>query len=484
MSAFRRWGQRAWTALLNRHVLSLTGRGATAAFRVATFMLLARLLGAEGLGAWILYLTTASFLHMCRRGLVKTGLVRYVTGRVGAGRRSIVGAGWVLAAALTALASGAVALWGAALPVPDGFGLFVQWYPWLAWAVLPVHMSTWLAEADNRFDRVLWMDLMQGAGLPLVLMGLLGAPFVFAVPAVPVAPDLAAGLHVGLTGVASIAALGAGWGRLAALPHATVSALGRLFAFGRYSVGTLIGTHLLTSSDTYLLGALAGPAAVGLYGVAQKAVRLVQVPLRALSATAYPALAQRSRGDGTTALSRYAHRWVLLVTAALLPVLVVLAVWAPTWVGLLGGDGYAGAVPVLQWFVLYLALAPLDRMVGLLFDSIEKPHLNLVKVGVMLAVNVVGDVLVYMLTGSVAAVAAVTTLTLTAGVVVGLAMLPAEATLRSQGVRQAAMRLGVRLRSILSTRGRRSPRRERQEGTSDPSIQIGDSSKRAHSVDS
>jgi O-antigen/teichoic acid export membrane protein len=172
------------------------------------------------------------------------------------------------------------------------------------------------------------------------------------------------------------------------------------------------------------------------------------------------------------------------VTAALLPVLVVLAVWAPTWVGLLGGDGYAGAVPVLQWFVLYLALAPLDRMVGLLFDSIEKPHLNLVKVGVMLAVNVAGDVLVYRLTGSVAAVAAVTTLTLTAGVVVGLAMLPAEATLRFQGVRRAAMRLGVRLRSILSTRDRRPPRRERQEGTVDSSMQIGDSSKRAHSVDS
>jgi O-antigen/teichoic acid export membrane protein len=483
MSVFRRWAQRACTALFNRHVLSLTGRGATAAFRVVTFMLLARILGVEGLGGWILYLTTASFLHMCRRGLVKTGLVRYVAGRTDAGRRPIVGAGWMLAAALTALASGAVVLWGALLPVPDGFGLFVRWYPWLAWAALPVHMSTWLAEADDRFDRVLWMDLMQGAGLPLGVLGLLGAPFVFALPAVPVTPDLAAGLHVGLAGSASIAALGAGWGHLAALPHATVSALRRLFAFGRYSVGTLLGTHLLTSSDTYLLGALAGPAAVGLYGVAQKAVRLVQVPLHALSATAYPALAQRSHEDGTTALSRYAHRWVLLVTVGLLPVLVVLAVWAPTWVGLLGGDGYAAAVPVLRWFALYLALAPLDRMVGLLFDSIEKPHLNLVKVGGMLAVNVAGDVLVYELTGSVAAVAAVTSLTLTTGVVVGLALLPAETTLRPQGFRRAAMRLAGRLRAALRTRAPRPPQREKQTGTADSSMHIGDSSKWARGVD-
>jgi O-antigen/teichoic acid export membrane protein len=459
--------------LSNRHVLSLAGRGTTAAFRVAAFVLLARLLGAEGLGAWILYLTTASFLHMCRRGLVKTGLVRYVAGRTDAERRSIVGAGWVLAAALTALAGGAVALWGAVLPVPDGFGLFVRWYPWLAWAGLPVHMSTWLAEADDRFDRVLWMDLMQGAGLPLVLAGLLGAPFVFALPTVPVTPSLAAGLHVGLTGIASIAALGTGWGHLAALPRATVGALRRLFAFGRYSVGTLIGTHLLTSSDTYLLGVLAGPAAVGLYGVAQKAVRLVQVPLRALSATAYPALAQRSRGDGTTALSRYAHRWVLLVTAGLLPVLAVLAVWAPTWVGLLGGKGYAGAVPVLQWFVLYLALAPLDRMVGLLFDSIEKPHLNLAKVGVMLAVNVTGDVLAYRLTGSVAAVAAVTTITLAAGVAAGRLLLPSGAALTAGGLYRAALRLGVRGRALLHRAGNadRSVASSTRGGGSSKSIQ-------------
>jgi O-antigen/teichoic acid export membrane protein len=432
--------------LSNRHVLSLAGRGTTAAFRVAAFVLLARLLGAEGLGSWILYLTTASFLHMCRRGLVKTGLVRYVAGRTDAERQSIVGAGWVLAAVLTALAGGAVVLWGALAPVPDGFGLFVRWYPWLAWAGLPVHMSGWLAEADDRFDRVLWMDLMQGAGLPLVLTGLLGAPLVFALPAVPVTPDLAAGLHVGLTGIASLVALGAGWGHLAALPRATVSALRRLFAFGRYSVGTLIGTHLLTSSDTYLLGALAGPAAVGLYGVAQKAVRLVQVPLRALSATAYPALAQHSRGDGTTALSRYAHRWVLLVTAGLLPVLAVLAVWAPTWVGLLGGDGYAGAAPVLQWFALYLALAPLDRMIGMLFDSIRRPHHNLVKVTLMLGVNVAGDVLVLHLLDSVAAVAAVTTLTLATGIAAGQALLPPPLRLRPHGLQRAAHRLWVRLR--------------------------------------
>lgn len=436
-------------ALCNRHVLSLLGRGVAAGSRLATFMLLARLLGAEGLGAWILYLTTTGFLHMCRRGMVKSGLVRYAAGVTGAEQRTIVGTGWGMAILLTGLASAGVAVWDTVFPVPEGFGLFVTWYPLVTWALLPVDVSSWLAEADDRFDRVLWMEVMKSTALPVVLAVVLLGPSVIEMPSLSITPDLVAGLHVGCNGLASLIALMAAWGHVTALPHGTLRTLRRLFNFGRYSLGTLIGTHLLTSSDTYLLGVLAGPSAVALYGVAQKVVRVVLVPLRALSATAYPTLSRLSERGARTALIRYAHRWILLVTLAAVPVLCVLAGWPSTWVRLLGGTGYGGAAPVLQWFVVYLALAPLDRMLGLLFDSIEQPQMNLIKVSIMLVVNVAGDVLAYWATGSVAAVAAVTTLTLATGIGTGLALLPADMRIGGRDMYRVAMRLWVRVRMRL-----------------------------------
>jgi hypothetical protein len=79
--------------------------------------------------------------------------------------------------------------------------------------------------------------------------------------------------------------------------------------------------------------------------------------------------------------------------------------------------------------------------------------LNLAKVGVMLAVNVTGDVLAYRLTGSVAAVAAVTTITLAAGVAAGRLLLPSGAALTAGGLYRAALRLGVRGRALLHRAG-------------------------------
>jgi len=432
--------QRAAQTLRNRHVLSLGGRGVAAASGLLTFMVLARLLGPDGLGTWILYLATASFLHMCRHGLVKQALIRAVARCTATEpRRTVVGAGWVLALLVTAVASAGVAAVGAVVPLPDGFGLFVRWYPLLAWATLPLHVATWLAEADDRFDRPLWLNTLRGGSL------LLGLGVLLLLPAVPVTPDTVAGVHLSMTASTSLLALGRGWTAVTALPPATRSAVRRLADFGRYSVGTLIGTHLLTSSDTYLLGLLVGPAAVGIYGVAQKAVRLILIPLRAFSATAYPTLSRLS-AQSRTALSRYAHRWVLLMTGVLLPVLVALAVEAERWVRWLGGPSYDAAAPVLQWFALYLALAPLDRMIGMLFDSIRRPQYNLVKVGLMLGVNVAGDVLVLYALDSVAAVAAVTTLTLATGVAAGQALLPPPLRLRLHRFHRAAHRLWARLR--------------------------------------
>ena len=382
----------------NRHVLSLAGRGLTAACGVLTFFLLARVLGPGGLGAWILYLATGTFVHMCRRGLVKTGLVRALAGMPAGERAPVLGAGWALALLLTGLAAAGVGAGSALFPVPAGFDLFAAWFPVLVGATLPVHVATWIAEADDRFDRVFVLNALQGLLFPLLLVGrtawtvFTGEPAALSVAGIwaaarsAVTIQTAAFLHVLALGGASALALSLGWARLG-------------------------------SSDTYLLGVLVGPTAVGVYGVAQKAVRLVLVPLQAFSATAYPSLVRHTEASAA-AVSRYAHRWTLLLTLGLIPVLVVLAVGAETVVTCLGGPSYAGSAPVLQWFVPYLALAPADRMIGMLFDSIG---------------------------GSVAGVAAVTTLTMTAGLVAGDRLLPPSLRFRVRRFRAAAGRLRTRV---------------------------------------
>jgi hypothetical protein len=84
-------------------------------------------------------------------------------------------------------------------------------------------------------------------------------------------------------------------------------------------------------------------------------------------------------------------------------------------------------------------------MIGMLFDSIGTPQRNLMKVGVMIAVNVAGDAAVLLAGGSVAGVAAVTTLTMTAGLVAGDRLLPPSLRFRIRRFRAAAGRLRTRV---------------------------------------
>lgn len=399
--------------LRHRNTLSLLGQGAQAGFGMLAFLLLARAVDADALGSWVLHLATASFLHMCRRGIVKTGLVRFVAGADGADRRAMMGAGWTLGVAVTAVESALVVAWGAWGPIPDGFGLFVTWYPLLAWATLPLHVGTWLAEADDHFERVALASILTRGGLAG------GAALALLDPAAwPIARI--ALLDVLLTAGASALFVALGWTHLATIRSTQRTAVRTLFDFGKYSMGTLLGTHLLSSSDTYLIGLLLGPAAVAVYSVAQKAIRLVQVPLQALSATVYPRLSALAQDDDRAALRRMIHQWTGRLTLGLLPILGALFVMADPVVRVLGGDEYARAAPVLQWLLVYLALTPLDRALGMLLDSLGTPRFNLVKVIGMVGVNVAGNLVALLVWESVTAVAAVTTLTMLTGIAMGL----------------------------------------------------------------
>lgn len=465
MASFRS----AWT---NRHLLSLAGRGATAVLRLVSFALLARLLGPAGLGGWILYRATASFLHMCRNGLTKTPLVREIAAAAEAKHPEIIGSGWGLSVLLTAFFSLAVALLGL---LPYTFGAlqpFVVWYPLLAWTSLPLHIGVWLGEATDRFDRVLGLNLLRGAVLPMVVV-LLADGVVDPSGAALSVTNVEAGLraldrtqgvtvadvcmwHALLMGGASAFTVVLRWSSVRALPRMRWDGIVRLYRFGRYSAGTLIGTHLLTSSDTYILTAIAGPAAVGVYGVAQKAIRVIMIPVRALSATAYPVLASMT-SDDPAAVPRYVHRWTLALTIAIAPVLAALGVFASNVVAVLGGPSFVNtpAAAVLLWFIPYLLLVPVDRMMGMLFDSLQRPELNLKKVTAMLGVNIVGDALALLVFGTVEAVAAVTTLTMIAGVVAGQKMLPSwvrfSGTVAGGTLRRAYRRLRQRLRAGTSS---------------------------------
>lgn len=394
--------------------MSTAGQAGGAALGFLSFLVLARLLAPAELGAWVLYLTAATLLEMLRAGIVQTALVRSASTGDSAEVKTVYGSAWVLALAVTAVLVAGTFVAGFLLGPHIGspaVRLFTTWWPFVAIASLPAQMGSWMLQAERRFGRSGLLRLAQNliflAGLSIGL----------------VLPDLSldriAAIQLLAHVTAALLGLGTGWAQLSSVTRARKDVIRSLFRFGKFSMGTLIGTNLLKSADAFILGAFLGPAAVALYAIPQKIVEAVEVPLRGLAAATFPEMSAASLRGDLVRLRHLFERWVGMLTLALLPVLAVAWWLAPEILSLLGGAEYARGADLLRLFLVYIVLLPADRYLGLALDALGKPHLNLYKVLVMVVVNIAGDLAAVILLQSVTWVAATTVLMTLTGTVFG-----------------------------------------------------------------
>jgi O-antigen/teichoic acid export membrane protein len=113
---------------------------------------------------------------------------------------------------------------------------------------------------------------------------------------------------------------------------------------------------------------------------------------------------------------------------------LVTFLFADFFVLILGGNQYMGTDPVtgfntaniVRIFSLYGLLLPIDRMTGVGLDAINKPDRNFIKVMIMVAANVIGDLVAIFIFKSLPLVAVASILFTAIGVWVGYRFLNTE----------------------------------------------------------
>lgn len=385
---------------------NLIGQGGHALAGLLMFMLLARYFSALEFGSWVLFITIVNLLESLRMGLVRQGLVRALAAEAQdpAAERSWMGAAWGLSimatGALVMLSGGAQALalhYGA----PKGWALALEMTPWMLLAGLPHSVAAWRHHGRSEFWGVNGYRLFTALGF-LLLFG----TWMQWEPAVSL--EQAAALLACLHGAASL------WVLLTQPVHRRAwldfppQTTQELWTFGRHSLMTLTGSHLLRSTDQILLGLFAGPAAVAAYSIPLKLVQLAEVPVRAFSMQAYPRLSRALRHGECLAFQHYGWRWVVGLTLLALPFLGMAFLIPDKILNLIGGEVLPESVPVLAIFLIYMGLLPLDRFFGIALDSLGKPEINTGKVWRMLALNLLGDGLLLALGAPLWSIALVT----------------------------------------------------------------------------
>lgn len=410
--------------------LSLAGNITIAFFGFAGFALLTRSFPIDIFGQWVLYISSGAFIEMFRFGITNTAIIRYLSGVEHEERLKYIGSnGFIGLVATTGIV---IILWSCHLIFPGpiknaGYELFFTWYPLLAFINLPYNTALVIMQADQQFDKMLFIKSFNSGVFFLILL------FNYLFLKLTLVELVIAQLIINM--ITSIICISKGWDGLRYLRRTTRKTNMVLLDFGKYTTFTLIGTNLLRSADTLIISlSPLGTAAVALYSIPMKLTEIQQIPLRSFVATAFPKMSRASVMGKVDEVKSLFYSYTGAMTYLFVLICIVTFVFAGFFVSLLGGSQYLGTDPatgtntvtIMRVFSIYGLLLPIDRMTGIGLDSINKPGKNLIKVTYMVIANVIGDLIAVFVFKSLLFVAIASILFTIIGVWIGFYFLDKE----------------------------------------------------------
>ena len=191
-----------------------------------------------------------------------------------------------------------------------------------------------------------------------------------------------------------------------------------IVGFGKYAVGTQAVSSLASDADFYLILNLKGAAASADYAIAKKCLPVIGIPVNAIAKVSYPKLV-KAYSQGMSKYDKMMHQELGFLCVLVWPVCLFVILGAEWIIGLIGGAQFAESADILRAMVFFTFLMPVDKIIGQTLNVFNLPSWNFAKMLVSISVNVVGDLVVLMLSDNLVYVAYVSVLSALSGVVVG-----------------------------------------------------------------
>jgi O-antigen/teichoic acid export membrane protein len=397
--------------LKNERLLLMIGNIANAGFGFVTIGILARTLGTNDFGAWVIFVTNMGLVEMLRSGFVYQALVKYVSGSLDKTEEDrVINASWQISLLLSIVLIMLLLLVNFTFYESIKtfhFDLFFSYYPIILILMLPINMSTWVAHAKQKYFKMWLINFLSSFPFLLFILmfknvNILQVIWVFG----------------GIRAALAIFCLYDLRIKFSIFFESTT--IKELLKFSKYTVVTTLSTNILKSADILLINAFFGPSMVAIYNIPLKLLDVVEIPLRSWSMSAFPKLSKLASLKKFGEFRAIFNREVKYFSFLLLPFLGITFHFSEQIITLYAGEGFSQASNILKIFTIYLFIMPLDRYLGIALDSLDLPHINSMKVVLMASLNVFGDWYVLSHQIGLNAVAFITVLNTLFGIFVGM----------------------------------------------------------------
>ncbi len=393
-------------------IVSLTSNGLGAALGLLTFAVLTRSISQSDLGEWMIFLGIYGLVELLRTGTLQMALIR-LRARADYDQDHVLGSTWMLSALIT---SATAMLCLIIYLVLISLGIYPEnarmtlWIGVISLCGMPFNFMLWLYQADGKFRKILSIRLTFLLAFLAVLVVL---PFIAHLDLIY--------CYAGYALAYALASVHALWQRNSGITHffkAKKAVMIEMLQFGKFSMGTMIASNLLRNSDNILILIMLGKPAVAAYAVPFRFIELLEMPLRSVVSTYMPRMAAAIAGNSENPRKLYVS-YTGVLTIVFVPIVIGVVLLAKWVVVLLSGWEYVNSTILLQILIIYCIFVPLDRFSGVTLDLLGKPKINFQKVLIMLAVNVVGDLIALHYFADLRMVALASWLTFFSGLIFG-----------------------------------------------------------------
>jgi len=341
-------------------------------FQFLSFLILVRILSPELMGIWSLYLTFHAFFETGRTGFIHNGLIKYLVGNT-AQTNEIFTAAFIWQFVLSILMCMIFGVIATAFYPQLQAPLLVTmalYYPLVAFPS-GLHQLLQTYQTSRQNFKVIWIS-----SLGISMINFLG---VITYSLSPGSPSLMwlVGFQAGSYLLGAFILLYFSRKNLR-LTSFTREWFYKLFHFGKYSIGTGLGSMIYKKIDILMIGFMINPQAVGLYSVASRIINYLEVPLTAIAQVYYPRVSKQMQATPQqafpTQIIQQAIAWMMWI---IVPLGLILLIFPGAIIRLLAGEAYLAAAPILQIFAIITLVKPFGRMVGITIDAMGRPDLNM-----------------------------------------------------------------------------------------------------------
>jgi O-antigen/teichoic acid export membrane protein len=402
----------------NKHFFSLAGNVIMSGLSILIMGLLYRFLPSKAeMGNWVFFQTIFALVEMFRTGFLTTATIKFYAGVSRERSAEVIGSSWALATGITLglMLLNIPALLLVDLVKVEGLSFFLQWFGISYLLSLPTFIANCVLQAEARFDRLLYMRMVNQVSLLVFILVLV------LLHRLTLATLVYSYLFSLL--LTSVFVLVRGWTNLWAWKHKTMKGITELFHFGKYSVLGNISSYMLRASDIIIIGWTLGAEAVATYNIGLKLMEVIEIPLRSFIATAMPSMYAAYNNGLKKDLIYTMKKYAGMLTIALVPVCITAALFADYAVYVINGSMDTQAANALRFFMTFSLLFPTDRFITLGLDAIHKPNINFMKILVMLIVNIITDFAGIAIFGNIYGVAIATVFPVIVAIWIGYAAL-------------------------------------------------------------